>query len=347
MKTTLRRIAGPLVLVTALGVGGCASTNRSAFPAVVAGQVEPTSEPWTFEGRSGLLLKTQDFRIFTTLPQGSTLDRIPAFLETALDHYTSVIGALPRPRSPLETYVMRRREQWASLTQRLMGDDASTYLRIQRGGFTAKGKAVLFYIGPRDTFAIAAHEGWHQYTQSTFREALPIWLEEGLATYMEGFRWDRDDPRVVRFMPWANTERFDALREAAEEGRLVPLAKLLSSVPQDLMSRQAEDALQYYAQVWALTQFLAEGEGGRYRAALHEMVHDAADGKLTRGVARVRGSRAASAFTSTRRGTDVLLAYTEQELPTLEAQYARFVDEVVRVGNKQRIVGGLSPVGAP
>jgi hypothetical protein len=74
-----------------------------------------------------------------------------------------------------------------------MGSDAEVYLKIQRGGFAASGRAILYDIGPRDTFAIAAHEGWHQYTQKSFRAPLTVSFEEGLATYMEGFRWSDDD----------------------------------------------------------------------------------------------------------------------------------------------------------
>jgi hypothetical protein len=41
---------------------------------------------------------------------------------------------------------------------------------------------------------------------------------------------------------------------------------LTRSTPQELIARDANAALFYYAQVWALVHFLNEGEGGRSSA---------------------------------------------------------------------------------
>src|SRR5690606_28941593 len=142
--------------------------------------------------------------------------------------------------------------------------------------------SVLYYIDrysfPYDTLAIAAHEGWHQYTQQTFKHQLPVWLEEGIATYMEGFR--RNDDGVLVFTPAANRERQETLRRAVRRGHLIPLNDLLTRTPQSFLGSSKETLLVYYAQVWALTNFLAEGENGRYRAALAEVLTDAAEGRL-------------------------------------------------------------------
>jgi hypothetical protein len=123
------------------------------------------------------------------------------------------------------------------MTRSLAGDQAETYLRIPRGGFALRGKGVYYDIGPRDTLSIAAHEGWHQYTQATFRHPLPLWLEEGIAAYFEGFRWDRTDRTLPVFLPWSNPQRFDTLREAVAADTLMPLRELLVSRPQDLLER--------------------------------------------------------------------------------------------------------------
>ncbi|QQS09610.1 MAG: hypothetical protein IPK69_03040 [Phycisphaerales bacterium] len=245
----LTTLAALLLACTGLALAACTSSPSSSpsppAPGVVAttptsdasSSTDPTEGTWTFEdGTTGRLIATPSYRIFTTMDHGPTTDRVPRFLEQALEWYTTALGELPRPSRRMDTFLMETRSQWERLTRRSMGDDAEIYLRIQRGGFAAGGRAMYFYIGQRDTLVIAAHEGWHQYTQSTFRSPLPIWLEEGIATYMEGFRWGRRGDSLPRFSPWSNPERFDTLRAAARAGRLMSLEQLLHTAPQDLMT---------------------------------------------------------------------------------------------------------------
>lgn len=335
---------GAAFLVAVLAcVSGCASANRSVSPALV-GSYETTSEPWTFHASTGTLMKTRSFRIFTTLPPGHLADLFPNFMEAALDGYTSALLPLPRSTRTMDTFLMRDREEWATLTQQIMGKDAGPYLKMQRGGLTSEGRSLLFDVGrTRDTLMLAAHEGWHQYTQSTFKDSLPMWMEEGLATYMEGFRQDRSDPSRFSFMPWANLERFFALREGVRSGRLVSLRVLLDSTPQDLMAQNANAALLYYGQVWGLVQFLNEFDQGRYRPALHRMIEDARDGVLVAHIRAARGGRAASDFLSRRRGAEPMLAYLDVDIDILNDQYRQFVELIVAPGNERVISQGKRP----
>jgi len=328
---------------------GCARNTSRTSPSVVPeSAVGPTSEAWTFEGRTGTLIRTRSFRLFTTMQPGRVVDILPEFMEAALDGYTSALLPLPRPAKPMDAFLMRTRDEWVTLTQQVMGRDAAPYLKIPRGGLTSNGKALLFDVGrARDTLMLAAHEGWHQYTQSTFKDALPMWLEEGMATYMEGFRQDRADPTRFAFLPWANMERFFALREASRRGRIVNLETLLNSTPQDLMAENSNAALQYYAQVWALTHFLNDAENAKYRPALHQMIKDAADGTLTATIRAMRGGRAASSFAARRRGVDPLLTYIDMDLDVLNKQYQDYVAWIVAPGNERVVSQGKVPGSEP
>lgn len=343
------------LLLASLGLGaaafvsfslaGCFRSTTPASPALVGdAALGLTSEPWTFEGKTGTLLKTRSFRIFTTMNPGRVRDIFPEFMEAALEGYTTALLPLPRPSRPLDTFLMRQREEWATLVQQIMGRDAGPYLKMQRGGLTSDSKALLFDVGrSRDTLMLAAHEGWHQYTQSTFREALPMWMEEGLATYMEGFKQDRQDPSRFAFIPWANLERFFALRDAARNNRLVSLERVLNSTPQDLMAQNPNAALQYYAQVWALTHFLNDFDNGRYRPALRAMVSDAHAGNLVSRIREQRGSQAASSFLMRRRGSEPLLAYIDEDLAVLDGHYQQYIAGIVAPGNERSISQGLRP----
>ena len=295
------------------------------------------TEPWQFADAQGSLITTRNYRVFTTVTQGGFLDRLPGFYENMLELYTSTLADLPRPDNQLTTYLFQSRRQWMAKTQEILPEQADMFSNLGRGGFTTRGTSVLYYIdrwGPsaRDTFAIAAHEGWHQYTQETFRHQLPIWLEEGIATYMEGYRVTRQGD--FQWQPWANFERWETLDEAVDRDELIDLPELLTRTPQSFLNDSKDSLLVYYSQVWALTRFLAEGENGRYRESLEQLLLDTASGKLigrmmASSTTRNGGRRGVTAIN--RVGPAVVREYFNPDLVEFEAQYLKFVNEVASV----------------
>lgn len=334
---------------------GCQTRPMTATPGVVAA---PTAgaipagivvEPWSFQGREGREIRTGSYRIFTTVRDRMISGRIGGFMEAALQEYRSLLAGDPPTPAGMEMFLLAERTQWAAMTVELMGSDAETYLRIQRGGFSAAGRAVLYDLGTHDTFAIAAHEGWHQYTQRSFRQPLPLWLEEGIAAYMEGFRWRADEPETPNFMAWANVERFDQLRYSAWRRGLQPLEALLNGSPQELIDTTTSGTLTYYAQVWALVHFLREGEGGKYRESFEALLSDAAAGRMLGRVQERLGSRGAREAVLRRRGTAVFRAYFNTDLEEASREYDAFLAVLTTRGARSRIVRGESPlsVGSP
>lgn len=347
-----------LVVALCIALMSCAHGPQAPVaPAVVAPvpdftAIETTVEAWEFLGAPGLLTQTPHYRLYTTGENGSIPSRLPVFMEASLHRYRTLFadhasGAmLPEPPMRMDSFVMESRREWEHLTRRLTGSRAETYLRIQRGGYSFNSTAVLFDIGIHDTLAIAGHEGWHQYTQRTFQERLPTWMEEAIGAYMEGYRWD-DDAGAPEFLPWKNTERFDQLRRAVSRDRLMTLDELVSSTPKDLLDRQGRrqsTTLTYYAQLWALTHFLMEAEGGRYRDGLVRMVNDAAAGRYRATLESYADARAARATVMSGRGALPLMAYINADLDELSAQYVQFIEEAARPGGRGPIVEGRSPL---
>ncbi|MHC4108533.1 MAG: gluzincin family metallopeptidase [Planctomycetota bacterium] len=295
--------------------------------AAPASPVDVTHRPWRFEGDRGSLLKTPHYRIYTTVPDAKVLDRVGRFYEQALVHYRTALTSLPEPTSPLETYLFSDRHQWREKTRQMLPEQAKTFLTLGRGGLTTRGVSVLYDIGPRgtfrDTFAIAAHEGWHQYTQRVFKQHLPIWLEEGIATYMEGYR---ESMETLRFQPWDNPERRRTLWKAVRRDQLIPLHDLLSRSPQSFLDEGKDELLTYYAQVWALTHFLIEGEGGRYRGRLTRLLLDACHGRLQ------LPPQSASGTDSGGGAEAIIREYFQREPAAFRREYQRFIGQVTRHG---------------
>jgi hypothetical protein len=331
-----------------LSLGGCAGDETVSFSArssegagARSAAVVVSEERWTFAGRDGSVIRTPHYRLFTTTRDERLRDRAPVFLEHALAHYRSSIVDLPAPPQKLDTYLMDNRPQWVLVTKRLMGDAAEEIEQIQRGGFASRGIGVYWDLGVYDTLAVAAHEGWHQYTQRTFRDPLPVWLEEGLAVYMEGHRWRVREPR---FVPWANVERFDRLRELVRDDRLVPLPELLEMAPNDHLADTGGALLDFYAQVWALTHFLKEGSEGRYRVGLGRLLRDAQSGELRVALGARLGPGAGAAALASRRGPAVFEAYVDEDLASAGLAFEAFCRDVTRTGAREAIAVGRSPV---
>ncbi len=342
-----------LLLIASVTLGGCVSdrwpaardgvsaaslrdTVASALPEPIM-SVPVQRRPWAFAGHSGHLLTTPHYRVYTTMTRQSVVDRIPLFLERAMAHYTTALAPLPKPGRRLDTYLFESRGQWEAKTRQMLPKQASTFLTLGRGGFTTRGISVLYYIGRKDTLSIAAHEGWHQFSQETLRSQLPLWMEEGIATYMEGYISYPDG--LPRFRPWANLERYHTLREAVRADGLLPLNAVLGRTPQSFLHESKSRLLVYYAQVWALTLFLAEGENGRHRLALQEVLMDAARGRLA---VEALGSRGGPG--GVRLGPAVLKAYFDPDIKAFERKYLQFVRKAVRTGGRDRVVRGHSPV---
>ena len=316
----------------------------AGLPAFVK-SIQPWDPPVN-EGPSGSVVQTRHYEIYTTLEDGWLQEKMPAFLETVLEHYRGAIIDLPLPQEPLATYIFGERRQWQSFTRLLLPGEAGIYLSLGKGGYTTESKAVLYDIGRWDTLCITAHEGWHQDGQTILQEPLPAWLDEGLATYMEGCRFDRSQDVPV-FMPWRNFERFNELRRSARVGRIYSLHELITLSPQSFLERGREHLLAYYAQVWALTHFLLEGEEGRYRSGVEAVLEDARNGELGQtlisspqlGTIADRRRSAQGA-----RGFAVAVVYFNRDLDELERQYRAFIDQVVDRGSGSWIARGRSPI---
>ncbi len=321
------------------------AASPSGVPATggAADAVNPeilSREAWRYTTAEGEILRTTHYRIYTTTEDKIIRERMALFQEYALAHYRSAVTTLPAPTTKLDTYLMNNRPQWERITKQLMGPQAEGLLKIPRGGYASRGFGVFYDIGLFDTLAIAGHEGWHQFTQKTFKETLPVWLEEGLATYMEGHRWEQNVPV---FRPWANVQRFDQLRKAQGEGKLMSLEELLSSRPQDFLDFTDGRVLTFYAQLWALAHFLSEGENGKYATGLRQVVTDAAEGCLSETIASRLGDRAGSML-ATRNGPAIFLAYFNSDLDSAVSEFARFMDSLTQTGARGPIVDGRSPM---
>ena len=248
-------------------------------------------EPWLHMQRQGERLTTRHYEILTTAQHLPVAQALPAFLEASLARHRTFAGtslgspALPPPPGRMQLFFFADREEWAQFTRTTIDASAHPLLAIEVGGYAANGRAVLFALPPRYerlTLKIAAHEGWHQYVQRTFREQLPTWGDEMVAVLAEGYLVDAQG--AYRFEPLLNPERLSQLRAVLDEGRWRALEDILADDPAALLGSDPALAVDYYAQLWALGLYLAVD---RQRwSGVERMLRDAARGHMQRELGR-------------------------------------------------------------
>ncbi len=325
-----------------------AQTNNAVRPGAIAAKttsIKTKRQDWRFAGADGQIITTPHYQIYTTLTDPLIVDDLLVFAEQSLEHYVSELADLPLPSGRLEIYLFQKRQQWEEKTRQILPTQAETFLNLGRGGFTTRGRSVLYYIDShgktKDTFAIVSHEGWHQYAQTMLHRQLPTWMEEGIATFMEGYVKNEDGE--IKFLPWANRERFRTLRQAVRNKTLIGIKELLTRTPQSFLKSSKDDLLVYYSQVWALVHFLNEGQNGKYQQALSHLLADA-----TKGVSPMPPRRTSLANAKTgsraRLSPGVILLYLEIDLSDFELQYIQFIKKIVADGGYNHIIQGQSPL---
>ena len=274
MRTGALLISGWLLL----GAAGCRDApGVSGTPLTI----EFTSKPWEGGSSPGRELVSTHYRIFTTSSSPEILNHLPGFMEAAHENYLAITGLPARPQTKrMPIYMMASRQEWAALTQSIVGPQWGTYSSIQAGGYCYKGVCVFWDLGGVAALSVASHEGLHQFLAHRLEDRLPMWFEEGLATLAEGYQVHS---QAVRFTPERNSSRFSDLRKALVNDWWIPLADLLPMDGGDAVKLWPPGrTVGYYGQVWALghflrsdpayTQrqgrFLADAEAGRLHRAL-------------------------------------------------------------------------------
>src|SRR5207237_472507 len=113
-----------------------------------------------------------------------------------------------------------------------------------------------------------------------FKDRLPAWLDEGLATQNEAIEWTGTTPE---FRPELNQTRYDALKEAIRGKRMWKLSDLVTTHAGRVIRLPQKQVDAYYGQVWALVLFFENRP--QYRQGLGRLLRDASNGDLTKSLA--------------------------------------------------------------
>lgn len=271
-----------LVLILLLfTLAGCSTRSQGtwagpAFPA------QTRLDPLNQQQPRTRCITTVHYRIYTDIADLETLDRLAQLMEGAYTQYCTICPVLshstPNPQ-PMPCYLFARRAQWAEFTSRHTGPDAAIYLQIDRGAYTINDHFVAFWLGDRGTYAVASHEGFHQFVAHHFAGRIAPALEEGFACLFESVAWEESLPRWnLEF----GGKRADDLARALSDRKMWPLPELLRLHAGDVISQPRPRIDAFYAQNWAFARFLWYSQDQKYRPAVQRYLADTAAGQAWR-----------------------------------------------------------------
>ena len=110
------------------------------------------------------------------------------------------------------------------------------------------------------TWHVIQHEGFHQFAANVIGGDLPIWVNEGMAEYFgEGVYCG--DGFVTGGIP---AYRLKRIQEEIQNKQFKPIDELMKMSHAEWNRQMSEEN---YDQAWAMVQFLAHGDGGKYQPA--------------------------------------------------------------------------------
>ena len=319
MKFYLRQLTRLILLATFLTAGQSCNAKKPAELTVSHSMVNVPFQThnWKVCRENGKILQTNHYRIYTTISNKQNHQVLANFMESCLHNYAKITG-LKIPAKRFCMYMFATRAQWKFLTDGMFGKSGPSS-KLQSGGYTLHGISVCWDIGDMTTFAIASHEGMHQFLYHNLKTPLPLWADEGLATLCEGCEIKNNK---ISFDSSDNFVRLPALQNAIDGNNFLPLADFLQTSPEDVIDTGSMDTLEYYSQLYVTMLFISKHK--KYSAGLRKMITDAKLGKLRLSKHRVLGKK------SCRKGLNAEFIFNHY----ITDDYKRFNIELKAFANK-------------
>lgn len=349
----------PLLIITHLGLSGCALTESKSTPSKKHRTTQETALsrlnnlppvknviPWqlpdgvTKQSNVALAITTDHYQIYTTVTDPLVLEFIPVFLESSFVAYSKTIMRKVKLDSRFQIYLFQTRQEWADFTRLTTGNLSKLYLQITAGAYFHNGICVAWHLGRTNDYSVLAHEGWHQFAHRVMKYNLPSWLNEGIATTFEAYRWQ--DGHLI-FEPTRNGSRLLSLKHAITANTLLPLETLVTTDPGNVLSHTpkktmpgAESAIgTYYGQCHGLVRFLQEYNQGAVLVKFIEMLQGADQGTWPLPQSLISESvekgKPLSRYWNSQVGAIVFNTYISQDTNRMNAIFRNFCGGITAV----------------
>lgn len=219
---------------------------------------------------------SKHYRVFTDSNITESME-IARKLEAALLLFNEFLHYdLDQLKLPLRVRVFSRKEAYDSYLDRLISETRSDFVYISYSD-PARSELVGFQREEKDFSASLLHYGFIQFL-SAFVPNAPLWIEEGMATYLE---YSQYDPATEGFCWTANYAWLDYLKKILKRVESIDKYTLRDLLLID-KERAQENIEIFYPTAWGLVHFLLQSPEKSHNRILWESL-DALDGTASLG----------------------------------------------------------------
>lgn len=224
--------------------------------------------------------KSKHYRIRTNAPRHVVELEVIPLLDELFDVYCEVFkrdfGLRPRGADHQEINIYWGYPSWRDEMKRTRGNP---------GFYVSTGELNVLYdpADPDSFYMTVFHEGAHQFFRSLLPgAALPTWLNEALAVYMEGCCFDLESRRIVQgHLPNARLHLAQQLlRKRQAAGESLEPEEVFMQYPQGVFNAH------HYALAWSYVYFLVHREDGKHKKQFYKFL-DGMNGAGARSVYEV------------------------------------------------------------
>jgi len=280
---------------------------------------------------------TRFYTIYTNLPR-EDIKPFGQHMDVVFHEYTRRFSKFDRRNhDEMPLYLLHTQKDYLALLQQFGIDGRNT------GGMffvNRLGSGLVTWVDgrPRDqTLTVLQHEGFHQFTYYYIGEALPTWVDEGLAQYFED--GIVVDDRQFRF-GFANASRIAVVQQAIEADDAFAFDTLLTMSAElwrQVVAGSQQRSAVLYGQAWSMVYFLVHADDGKYRKAFETYLQ-----LISRGIER----REAFELAFETRDTDAFRRRWEKFIRDLQPDAlhtAKMKMEFLGMGMKTLIEQGVAP----
>lgn len=122
---------------------------------------------------------------------------------------------------------------------------------------SGKGRQIMTFYQPPMTTSVLLHEGTHQFIHTVCNTNVPIWIDEGMATYYESSKFEGTTLKTNL----VNQNRLQLIKNLIAKKDVPRLEDIINI-------RQANFTINEYAQCWSLVYFFMNYNHGQYAEEL-------------------------------------------------------------------------------
>ncbi|HEY3417944.1 MAG TPA: DUF1570 domain-containing protein [Armatimonadota bacterium] len=208
------------------------------------------------------------FYVITTDLTGPIAQRIAGNLDAIYRVYRDYFSGITIQQK-LAVYLYASRQDYLTFVNQTAGATPNKWnpaVFFEKDGWLVTVACVEDEQSLTSLLTMMQHEGMHQFLQARFGKTVPIWANEGLATYFEHMMLGKNGV-LTGLVPFSS---YDPIQAAVTHGTYLPFERLmtLSNADWATLNNAGSAAAQLiYSEAWSIIYFCHHYDRGQYRTA--------------------------------------------------------------------------------